>query len=69
MPQGSFKTIDRQYGFIRPNDEGSPDVFCFWKELEDDWPDVSVGDRVSFDSEPSPRRPGKFQAINVRLLD
>jgi cold shock CspA family protein len=48
------------WGFIRPDDR-SPDVFFLN-------PGIRRGDRVTFDLRPSTRKPGQFEAINIRVL-
>ncbi len=62
--QGQIKRLtDKGFGFITP-DDGSKDVFFHSSALVDvSYPELKVGDMVTFDTEDSDKGP---RAANVR---
>jgi CspA family cold shock protein len=55
----------RGFGFITPYDPG-PDIFVHASQLNGAL--VFEGTEVEFDVRQNPRRPGQFQARNVRVI-
>jgi cold shock CspA family protein len=59
------------YGFVRlgiPDDNVGVDVFAHDNDLADDY-EPRKGDHVRFAVKPSRRSPGKYQAVNVGLVE
>jgi len=70
MSQGRMRGVVRfyngDYGFIRPDGDCSPDAFVHRTQL--DGQEISSGDVVEFSLSENPKRPGQFQAKNVRVI-
>jgi cold shock CspA family protein len=62
---GTCVSYNGSYAWLRPA-EGK-DVFVH----ESEWPDgtIQVGDKCTFDVAPDHYKPGRFRAMNVRLVD
>ncbi|CAE7949544.1 cspLB [Symbiodinium sp. KB8] len=60
---GTVKSFNATKGFGFICIEGADDVFVHTKSCVGTLP--NAGDVVKFDMEPSPNRPGQFQAVNV----
>jgi cold shock CspA family protein len=56
---------DRMYGFIKPDDRSSPDIFFHASNVTGTIP--RIGERVAFDLMPDPGKPGRLKALNVSL--
>jgi CspA family cold shock protein len=55
------------YGFIKPTDGGDELFVHFSGILSKEYPRrLTVGAKVEFETQPDPRKPGQFRAINVR---
>ena len=66
--QGVIKRwlAEKSFGFISP-DAGGDDVFVHVSAVEDGM-GLREGDRVSFETAPSERHPGKYSAVAVKVL-
>jgi CspA family cold shock protein len=66
---GRVKFFDghKGFGFLTP-DDGGDDVFVHVTRLANGDVGLMTGDIVEFDCVLNPRRPGKRQATNVRLV-
>lgn len=69
MATGIIKNFnaERGFGFIAP-DLGGKDLFVHAKNCAGRVA-LKMGDRVSFDERPDPRRDGKSEAFDVAILD
>jgi cold shock CspA family protein len=66
--KGTIKQVANAYLFVQP-DEGGNDVFVHRSACPgDSFPDLCVGDRLSFDVVDSQKNPGKQCAANVSVL-
>jgi cold shock CspA family protein len=65
--QGTIKTVERSFLFVRP-DAGGSDVFVHKTACPQVFADLAPGDRLEFDEVDSPKFPGKTCAANVRVL-
>lgn len=61
--------LPRGFGFISA-DLGGANVFVHINDIDPGYPyeDVPVGTRVSYEIGPG-KKPGKFQAVNVKILE
>jgi cold shock protein len=68
MATGTIKRFSygQGYGFVR-SDDGSEDVFIHVNETPQNV-ELSPGDKVSFDPEDNPRKPGLRRGRNVKLI-
>jgi cold shock CspA family protein len=68
MHQGKVKNYDddRKFGFIFADAGGE---LFFHRSALMNAEKVSAGDRVSFEMEPSDRRPGTFRASQVTVIE
>ena len=58
---------DKGYGFIKPDDSTSEDLFFHVKDAPGLV--ISEGFRVGYEAAPSERHPGKFAAVDVRAAN
>jgi CspA family cold shock protein len=58
---------DRGFGFIAP-DAGGDDVFVHITRCADGLDELQPGTRVEFNERESPRKPGSFEAVDVRVI-
>lgn len=67
MISGTVKwfNAEKGYGFIS-NDDGSGDVFVHFSAIQaEGFRTLAEGQKVSYDTEPDPKDPGKLRAVNV----
>lgn len=67
MNHGTVKwfNAEKGYGFIS-NDDGSGDVFVHFSAIQaEGFRTLAEGQKVSYDTEPDPKDPGKLRAVNV----
>lgn len=67
MNTGTVKwfNAEKGYGFIS-NDDGSGDVFVHFSAIQaEGFRTLAEGQKVSYDTEPDPKDPGKLRAVNV----
>ena len=67
MYHGTVKWFNetKGFGFIS-NDEGGDDVFVHFSAImTDGFKTLAEGQKVSYDTEPDPKDPGKLRAVNV----
>ena len=56
---------EKGFGFIS-NDDGSGDVFVHFSAIQaEGFRTLAEGQKVSYDTEPDPKDPGKLRAVNV----
>ena len=69
MNTGTVKwfNAEKGFGFIS-NDDGSGDVFVHFSSIMSDggYRTLNEGQRVTFDTEPDRKDPGKLCAVNVQ---
>jgi cold shock CspA family protein len=59
---------ERGFGFIKPYDQSIGDVFCHASVFITRVEEISIGTELVFDIVPSARKPGSWQATNVRIV-
>ena len=67
MISGTVKwfNAEKGYGFIS-NDDGSGDVFVHFSASQaEGFRTLAEGQKVSYDTEPDPKDPGKLRAVTV----
>ena len=67
MNHGTVKWFNNEkgYGFIS-NDDGSGDVFVHFSAIQaEGFRTLAEGQKVTYDTEPDPKDPGKLRAVNV----
>ena len=67
MYQGTVKWFNetKGFGFIA-NDEGGEDVFVHFSAIQSEgFRTLAEGQKVTYDTEPDPKDPGKLRAVNV----
>lgn len=67
MISGTVKwfNAEKGYGFIS-NDDGSGDVFVHFSAIQaEGFRTLAEGQKVTYDTEPDPKDPGKLRAVNV----
>ena len=67
MYQGTVKWFNetKGFGFIA-NDEGGEDVFVHFSAIQaEGFRTLAEGQKVTYDTEPDPKDPGKLRAVNV----
>jgi len=62
-----FWNSERGFGFIA-RDDAHGDVFCHVRDLPEDMDELTVGMTVEFEASASQRRPGSFEAKNVKVI-
>ena len=69
MPAGIVKSYNsnKGFGFIRP-DSGGDDPFVHISRCAEGLDELVQGQRVRFDEQPSRKKSGQFEAVNVALL-
>ena len=67
MNHGTVKWFNNEKGFgFISNDDGSGDVFVHFSAIQaDGFRTLAEGQKVTFDTEPDPKDPGKLRAVNV----
>ena len=67
MNHGTVKWFNNEKGFgFISNDDGSGDVFVHFSALQAaGFRTLAEGQKVSYDTEPDPKDPGKLRAVNV----
>ena len=67
MNHGTVKWFNNEKGFgFISNDEGSGDVFVHFSAIQaEGFRTLSEGQKVTYDTEPDPKDPGKLRAVNV----
>ena len=67
MNHGTVKWFNNEKGFgFISNDDGSGDVFVQFSAIQaDGFRTPAEGQKVSYDTEPDPKDPGKLRAVNV----
>ena len=67
MNHGTVKWFNNEKGFgFISNDDGSGDVFVHFSALQaEGFRTLSEGQKVTYDTEPDPKDPGKLRAVNV----
>ena len=56
---------EKGFGFIS-NDDGSGDVFVHFSAIQaEGFRTLAEGQKVTYDTEPDPKDPGKLRAVNV----
>ncbi len=70
MPTGhvKFYKAEKGFGFITP-DNGGPDLFVHISRCPDYLETLQQGQRVTYDGQPSRKKPGTLEVINVRLAE
>ncbi len=71
MIQGSicYVNADKGFSFIK-RDDSEPDVFCHHAALARSGIEkVEIGDRIEFDIRESHKRPGRYEATTISLID
>ena len=74
MATGRIATIraDKGFGFIKdsPGPKGDNDLFFHRSAVVDvAFEDLTEGQEVSYRTEPDPRDPSRFRAVDVRVVD
>ena len=67
--RGTTKWFRGSFGFIRGED--GVETFVHESSIimaDGGYRDLTEGDTVEYDVEPSPKKEGKFQAVNVRII-
>ena len=69
MHSGTVKwfNADKGFGFIS-NDNGGEDVYVHFSSIvsNNGYRSLQDGQAVTFDTEPDPKKSGKFRAVNVQ---
>ncbi len=67
MNHGTVKWFNNEKGFgFISNDDGSGDVFVHFSAIQaEGFRTLSEGQKVTYDTEPDPKDPGKLRAVNV----
>ncbi len=67
MPTGHVKFFkaEKGFGFITP-DHGGPDLFVHISRCPDYIETLQEGQNVTYDEQPSRKKPGTLEAVNVR---
>lgn len=67
MNHGTVKWFNNEKGFgFISNDDGSGDVFVHFPAIQaEGFRTLAEGQKVSYDTEPDPKDPGKLRAVNV----
>ena len=67
MNHGTVKWFNNEKGFgFISNDDGSGDVFVHFFAIQaEGFRTLAEGQKVSYDTEPDPKDPGKLRAVNV----
>ena len=67
MNHGTVKWFNNEKGFgFISNDAGSGDVFVHFSAIQaEGFRTLAEGQKVSYDTEPDPKDPGKLRAVNV----
>ncbi len=67
MNHGTVKWFNNEKGFgFISNDDGSGDVFVHFSAIQaDGFRTLAEGQKVTYDTEPDPKDPGKYRAVNV----
>ena len=67
MNHGTVKWFNNEKGFgFISNDDGSGDVFVHFSPIQaEGFRTLAEGQKVSYDTEPDPKDPGKLRAVNV----
>ncbi len=60
-----FFNHERGYGFIKP-DSGGRDLFAHIRQFHDGF-EPRDGERVTFDTKESSRKPGEREAVDIRI--
>ena len=70
MNHGTVKWFNNEKGFgFISNDDGSGDVFVHFSAIQaEGFRTLAEGQKVTYDTEPDPKDPGKLRAVNVRPL-
>lgn len=58
---------EKRFGFVRPDDRTTGDLFVHLSHLPFGTPFLNVGDRLSFDIEPNRNNPNLYRAVRVKL--
>ena len=68
--KGEIKNLfqDKGYGFIK-NIEDQSDVFFHFSKVQGDRASLTEGTLVTFDLKASQTKPGKMEAVNVRIVE
>jgi CspA family cold shock protein len=68
---GSICHVNAEKGFsFIKRDDSEPDVFCHSAALaRSGIENVKIGDRVEFQVRESHKRPGRFEAVDIALID
>lgn len=67
MNHGTVKWFNNEKGFgFISNDDGSGDVFVHFSAIKaEGFRTLAEGQKVTYDTEPDPKDPGKLRAVNV----
>ena len=67
MNHGTVKWFNNEKGFgFISNDDGSGDVFVHFSAIQaEGFRTLAEVQKVSYDTEPDPKDPGKLRAVNV----
>lgn len=67
MNHGTVKWFNNEKGFgFISNDDGSGDVFVHFSAIQaEGFRTLTEGQKVTYDTEPDPKDPGKLRAVNV----
>ena len=67
MHNGTVKWFNNEKGFgFISNDDGSGDVFVHFSAIQaEGFRTLAEGQKVTYDTEPDPKDPGKLRAVNV----
>jgi cold shock CspA family protein len=71
MEKGRVRHLDcnKGFGFIQADvPSGRADFYFSIASCACDWDTIANGEAVSFDTIPNTKKPGQFQAMNVRLV-